>query len=158
MWETFYLDPGVIMSEVFISYLHYVGFATLASALALEMVLFRTEVSGAVAKRLARIDAFYGASALAVLGSGLMKLLVYGKPASYYMQNGLFHVKITLFAVAVLLSIYSTIKFIKNRNTPSDATAVYPGAIGVLLKIQLVLLLTIPMLAVMMARGYGFKG
>jgi len=76
------------MSEVFISYLHYLAFATLASALALELVLFRTEVSGTTARHLARIDAIYGASALAALGSGLMRLFFYGKPASYYMQNG----------------------------------------------------------------------
>jgi putative membrane protein len=146
------------MPEVLISYLHFVGFAAMASALALELVMFRTEVSGEVARRLARIDGLYGASALVVLGSGLMKLLVFGKPASYYMQNGLFHVKITLFVVALLLSIYPAIKFIKNRKTPDDGQAVFPGAIGVLLKIQLLFLLLIPMLAVMMARGYGFRG
>ena len=145
------------MSEVFISYLHYLAFATLASALALELVLFRTEVSGTTARHLARIDAIYGASALAALGSGLMKLFIYGKPASYYMQNGLFHVKITLFVVVVLLSIYPTINFIKNRNNPNDGQVVYPGTLRVLMKIQLAILLIIPLLAVMMARGYGFK-
>ena len=146
------------MPEVVISYLHYLGFAALASALVLEMVLFRTEVPGPVARRLARIDAAYGASALIVLVSGLMRLMVFGKPVAYYMKNGLFHVKITLFVVAILLSIYPTIKFIKNRKTPDGGQAVYPGAVGVLLKIQLLLLLTIPFLAVLMARGYGFKG
>lgn len=145
------------MSEVLVSYFHYLGFATLASALALELVHFRTEVSGAVARRLARIDALYGVAALVVLGTGLLRLLVYGKPAAYFMQNGLFHVKMTLFVVAVLLSIYPTIQFIKNRNTPEGGQAVYPGAISILMKIQLVILLVIPFLAVMMARGYGFK-
>lgn len=145
------------MSEVLVSYFHYLGFAGLASALTLELVHFRTEVSGAVARRLARIDAFVGASALVILGTGLLRLLVYGKPAAYYMQNGLFHVKMTLFVVAVMLSIYPTIQFIRNRNTPDDGQAVYSGAVAILLKIQLVILLTIPFLAVMMARGYGFK-
>lgn len=145
------------MSEVLVSYLHYLGFATLASALALHLVHFRTEVSGAVARRLVRVDALYGFSALVVLGTGLMRLLVLGKPAAYYMQNGLFHVKITLFLVALLLSIYPTIQFIKNRKTPDDGQAVYSGAVGILMKIQLVILLIIPLLAVMMARGYGFK-
>lgn len=145
------------MSEVVISYLHYLGFAALAAALVLELVLFRTEVTGAVARRIARVDAAYGASALIVLVSGLMRLMVFGKPVAYYMKNGLFHVKITLFVVAVLLSVYPTIKFIKNRKAPVDGKVVYPGSVGVLLKIQLLILLVIPMLAVMMARGYGFK-
>ena len=146
------------MSEVVISYLHYLGFAAMAAALVLELVLFRTEVPGAVARRLARVDAGYGASALIVLVSGLMRLFVFGKPVAYNMKNGLFHEKITLFVVMLLMSIYPTIKFIRNRNAPVDGKAVYPGAVGVLMKIQLLMLLVIPMLAVMMARGYGFKG
>lgn len=146
------------MSEVVISYLHYLGFAALAAALVLELVLFRTEVPGAVARRLARVDRAVGASALVVLVSGLMRLLVFGKPVAYYMKNGLFHVKLTLFVVAILLSVYPAIKFFKNRMAPVDGKASYPGSIGVLLKIQLLILLVIPMLAVMMARGYGFKG
>ena len=146
------------MSEVVISYLHYLGFAAMAAALVLELFLFRTEVPGAVARRLARVDVGYGASALIVLVSGLMRLLVFGKPVAYYMKNGLFHVKITLFVVAVLLSIYPTINFIRNRSAPFDGKVAYPGTVGVLMKIQLLILVVIPLLAVMMARGYGFKG
>ena len=145
------------MSEVLVSYLHYLGFASMVAALALELVHFRTEVSGAVARRLVRIDGLYGFSALVVLGTGLLRLLVLGKPAAYYMQNGLFHVKMTLFVVALLLSIKPTIEYIRNRNTPDDGQAVYSGAVGILLRIQLFILLIIPLLAVMMARGYGFK-
>lgn len=146
------------MPEAVINYLHFVAFAALASALTLELVLFRTKVSGAIARRLARIDAVYGATALVVLGSGLMKLLFFGKPAAYFMKNGLFHVKITLFVVVVLLSVYPTINFIKNRKADGDGQVVYPGVVGVLLKIQMFILLVIPLLAVLMARGYGFKG
>jgi len=155
MWGPFHPDPGVVMPEVFVNYLHFVGFATLASALVVELILFRTTVPGPTARLLARIDLLYGMSAVVILGSGLMKLLIYGKPASYFMQNGLFHVKITLFVVAVLLSIYPTVHFIRNRKAPIDGKTVFPGSIGVLLKIQLMILLVIPLLAVMMARGYG---
>ena len=143
------------MPEVIVNYLHFAGFAALAAALVVELVLYRPVVPGATARTLARIDAFYGLSAVVVLGSGLMKLLAYGKPASYFMQNGLFHVKITLFVVMVLLSIYPTIHFIRNRKAPVDGQVEYPGSIGVLMKIQLMLLLLIPLLAVMMAKGYG---
>jgi putative membrane protein len=146
------------MSEVFVSYLHYLGFATLLAALAIQLVLFRPEVTGDVARRLARIDALYGFSALVVLGTGLLRLLVYGKPASYYMQNGLFHVKLTLFVVAFLLSVYPTIHYLRNRRTPDDGYAVYPAVTGVLMRVQLLFLLVIPLLAVLMSRGYGYKG
>ena len=146
------------MSEVLVTYLHYVGFAALAAALALELVLFRPAVSGTVARRLARIDALYGVSALTVLGTGLLRLLVYGKPASYFMKNGLFHLKLTLFVVALLLSIYPTIQFIRNRNAQAEGQVAYPSSIGYLLRIQVMILLVIPMLAVMMARGYGVMG
>lgn len=146
------------MSEVLVTYLHYVGFATLAAALALELALFRPSVSGAVARRLARVDGLYGLSALTVLATGLLRLLVYGKPASYFMKNGLFHVKLTLFVVALLLSVYPTIQFIRNRKAQDEGQVAYPASIGYLLKIQVMILLVIPMLAVMMARGYGVMG
>lgn len=146
------------MAEVIVTYLHYLGFAGLAAALALELALFRPEVPGPVARRLARIDALYGLSALVVLGTGLLRFLVYGKPAEYFLKNGLFHVKLTLFVVAVLLSIYPTIRFVRNRNADDGGQVTYPPVMGVLMRVQLLILFVIPLLAVLMARGYGYRG
>jgi putative membrane protein len=146
------------MNQVLVNYLHYVGFAVLLAALVVELVLFRTRTEGATARKLALADAFYGTAALFVLGSGLLKLFVFDKPAAYYGQNFLFHIKITLFVVIFLISIYPTVKFITRRNTPPSQVVEYPALVGVLLRLEIALVLVIPMLAVLMARGYGTTG
>lgn len=146
------------MNLVFVNTVHYLGFALMMSALILEMNLFKARVPGTEARKLARADALYGVSALAVLATGLLRLFVYGKPASYYGHNFLFHIKVTLFLVALLVAIFPAIKFMSQRRAKDDEDVTYPGVVGVLIKVEIVLLLIIPFLAVMMAHGYGMTG
>lgn len=146
------------MSLVLINYAHFLGLGGLFAALAAELALYRPRVGGEVARRLARIDALYGLSALTALGTGLLKVFAGDKPAAYFGANPLFHVKVTLFVVVLLLSIYPTVQFIRRRGAAVDAEVTYPASIGVLLRIQLALLLAMPLLAVLMARGYGYGG
>lgn len=146
------------MDFVIANALHYLGFSAMFAALVLEMNLFSTRVDGQVARRLARADAVYGLGSLAVLVTGLLRVFVYAKPAAYYGHNFLFHIKVTLFLVVLLLAIYPTLQFLRNRRA-ADGTAVeFPGVIAVLLKVQLALLIVIPFLAVMMSHGYGMTG
>ena len=143
------------MDYVLANALHYLGFAAMFAALVLEMNLFRPTVDGAVARRLAYADAAYGIGALAVLVTGLLRVFLYAKPAAYYGQNFLFHIKVTLFLVVFALSIYPTIQFLRHRKSADGAQVNYPGKIAALLKVELALLIAIPFLAVMMAHGYG---
>ncbi len=146
------------MSLVLINYAHFLGLAGLFAALAIELALFRPRTDGATARRLARIDALYGLSALVALGTGLLKVFAGAKPAAYYGVNPLFHVKVTLFVVALALSVYPTIQFIRRRKAADGDQITYPAVIGRLLGAQLVLLLAIPLLATLMARGFGYGG
>jgi len=144
------------MSQVIVNYAHFLGLGGLFAALAAQMVLFRPQVAGATARRLARIDALYGLSALAILGSGLLKVFAGDKPAAYYGHNPLFHVKMTLFVVVLVLSVYPTIQFLRHRGAAAESTVTMPGGVAVLLRLQMVVLVLIPLLAVLMARGYGY--
>jgi len=82
----------------------------------------------------------------------------FGKPAVYYTKNWVFHTKITLFLLVGLLSIYPTVFFIKNRKGNSQEIVEVPGAVIWTLRIELTLLLIIPLLAGLMAHGVGFFG
>ncbi len=144
------------MSQVFVNYAHFLGLGGLFAALAAEMVLFRPQLAGATARRLARIDAVYGLSALTILGSGLLKVFAGDKPAAYYGHNPLFHVKVTLFVVALAMAVYPAIQFLRNRKAAADSQVTMPGSVGLLLRLQMVVLVLIPLLAVLMARGYGY--
>jgi putative membrane protein len=146
------------MTSVLIDFGHYLGLAGLCAGLALELALFRPRVDAATARRLALADALYGGAALLVLATGLLRVFAGDKPAGYYGVNFIFHIKMTVFVIVVLLSILPTVKFVSGRKAAPGTEVVYPAAVGVLLRIELALLLVMPLLAVMMARGFGFRG
>ena len=146
------------MDAIFTHYLHYLGFALLTAALAMELLLHRNEVSGTTARRLARVDALYGAAALIVLATGLLKVTRFGNSMEYYGPNFIFHIKLTLFLVIFLMSILPSVQFFKARKTAPDDTVTYPKSVGILLKVEMVFLLIMPLLGVMMANGYGYTG
>ena len=93
-------------------------------------------------------------SAVAVLFIGLVLWLWVGKPAEFYSTNPVFHVKLGLFLVVFLLSLYPTIFFFKNRKSEEEVIQV-PKAIVTLLRLEIILLVPIPILATLMARGIG---
>ena len=146
------------MDAIFTHYLHYLGFALLTAALGVELVLHRNEVSGATARKLAQVDSIYGAAALIVLATGLLKMTHFGKPVDYYGHNFIFHIKLTVFLIVFLLAITPSVQYFKARKTAPDGTATYPRSVGILLKIEMALLVIMPLLGVMMARGYGYTG
>jgi putative membrane protein len=146
-------------AEIFIRYIHFIGLFTVVSTLVSEHLLLKKELSRNEISRLARIDAVYGLAALVVLGAGLTLWFGgIGKPSMYYSQNWIFHLKITLFAIVGLLSIYPTRFFIKNRKGNPAETIKIPSAVVIVLRIELLLLFMIPLLAALMARGIGFFG
>ena len=147
-----------MMNYVLMDFGHYLGLAGLFAGLTMELVLFAPRVDGATARKLAVADIVYGLAALLVLVTGLLRLFAGDKPAAYFGHNFVFHIKVTLFVVVALLSIWPTTKFFRGRKAATGSEVEYPAAVGVLLKVEFALLLIIPLLAVMMSRGYGFNG
>ena len=79
------------------------------------------------------------------------------------MGNSLFHAKLGLFVLVGLLSILPTVVFIKWRKTVKvgqvpDPTTRQMRLVIWSIRIELLLLLVIPLLATLMARGYGVTG
>jgi len=144
--------------EIILRYIHFISIFAIVGTLSSEHLLLKKEMTRLELKRLSRIDAIYGLAALTLLGAGLtLWFSGVGKPAVYYSQNWIFHTKITCFLIIGLLSIYPTVFFIKNRGDQNEVVQV-PSAIFWLLRMELLLLLIIPLLAGLMARGVGFFG
>jgi len=109
--------------------------------------------------RLARIDAIYGIASLTLVAAGLTLWLgSIGKPAVFYSKNWIFHIKLTMFAIIGILSIYPTLFFIKHRKGHHEDVVSIPGKIFWMLRFELLLLFIIPLLAGLMAKGVGFFG
>ena len=109
--------------------------------------------------RLASIDAVYGVAALILVAAGLtLWLASIGKPAVFYTKNWIFHTKLTVFILIGLSSIAPTVFFTKNRKGNPDEVVEVPTRIVTMLRIELSLLVIMPLLAGLMAHGVGFFG
>ena len=142
------------MSYVIFRYLHFIAIAVLAGALVLENIAIKRQISAEDARNLAKVDAVFGISAGLVFLFGLTLWLWVGKPADFYSLNPLFHLKLGLFVLIALLSVYPTIFFVRHRKA-SEGMLDVPALIVWLLRAELVGLLMLPVLAVLMARGIG---
>ncbi len=143
-------------TEIILRYVHFISIFIIVGTLVSEYLLLKKEMTPTELNRLSRIDAVYGLAAVTLLGVGLTLWLGgIGKPSIYYTQNWIFILKISLFAVIGLLSVYPTIFFIKKRRSVEQKIKI-PSSIFWMLRLELFLLFIIPLLAGLMARGVGF--
>ncbi len=99
--------------EIFLRYLHFISVITLSGTLIAEFFLLKSSLEKKEIRLLGQIDAVYGISALILLGVGLTLWLGgYGKPTEFYSENPTFHLKLGLFVLIGLISIYPTVFFI----------------------------------------------
>ncbi len=143
-------------TEIILRYVHFISIFAIVGTLVSEHLLLKKEMTPTELYRLSRIDAIYGLAAVTLLGVGLTLWLGgIGKPSIYYTQNWIFILKISLFGVIGLLSVYPTIFFIKKRKSVEQRIKI-PSSIFWMLRFELLLLFIIPLLAGLMARGVGF--
>lgn len=146
-------------TELFLRYVHFVSILAIAGSLVSEHVVLQKEMTRGQLSRLAKIDAVYGVASLTLLAAGLTLWLgSYGKPAVVYTRNWIFLTKISLVGLIGLLSIYPTVFFLKNLRGNREEKVPVPTVIFMLLRLELLLLLIIPFLAGLMARGVGYFG
>lgn len=104
------------MSTLF-AFLHHVAAFTLVSAIAIEFVLIRQELTASTARRLLATDAVLGVAAGALLVIGLLRVFYFEKGADYYFSSHAFTAKLSIFIAVGLLSIVPTVEFLSWRKT-----------------------------------------
>jgi putative membrane protein len=144
-------------SAVLVAWLHYVSLMILTATLVAEHLLLKPQPTLEQAKTLQVLDAVYGISAVALLATGVARMFL-EKGVDYYLHHFQFHILLTLFAVAGLLSIYPTVKFIGWRRSTRAGTAPVLAAadyrrMQMVLRIEITLMLIAPLFAAWMARG-----
>lgn len=144
------------MAYVIVRYLHFIAILVLAGALLIENMATTRTINGEDARNLARVDAVYGLSAALVLLCGLTLWFWVGKPAAFYSGNPLFHLKVGLFVLMGLLSLYPTRFYLRHRKSTAEQISV-PRPLIWVLRTEIGLLLLLPVLAVLMARGIGLS-
>ncbi len=149
------LSPGTpALSYILLRYLHFIAIFFLAGALVIENMAVSDKLNREDVRNLAKVDAVYGLSAGLVFLIGLVLWRWVGKGAEFYSANPLFYIKLGLFLLIALLSIYPTVFFLRHRRGTAESISV-PSVLIWILRIEMLLLLCIPVFAVLMARGIG---
>ena len=143
-------------AEILVRYFHFISIFVMVSAVVVEHALIKDRMSGKELRRFMNFDAVYGIAALLTVGMGLWLWFGVGKPADWYTKNWIFHMKVTLFVVAGLLSIIPTVRMNRLRKkTASSELVDIPKAVVMVIRVELLLFFLIPLLATLMAKGIG---
>jgi putative membrane protein len=149
--------------DAILAYLHFAAIFALIWFLAKEWTLLKAGASSLQVQRLAHADIGFALAAVAVLATGASRLLFGAKPMGFYTGNPVFDVKVSLFVLAALISIWPTLAFLRWRRAVA-ANADFRVDEGewrrvkrlVLIEMHIVAL--IPVFAALMARGIGYRG
>ena len=140
--------------------LHHLAAFTVAATLAYEFVAYRKNLSIEEARRIQRVDGWYGISAGVVLVAGLLRVFFFEKGSNYYLNNHIFWTKMVLFAIVGLLSIYPTIRYLRwNGALNAGQAPEIPDSefrrVRLLLHLELIGIALILFAAPALARGIG---
>jgi len=148
------------MASGIMAFLHHLAAFTLVGVIIYEHTAFRKDLSITEARRLQRMDTLYGISAAILLIVGLLRVFNFEKGASFYAQNWFFWTKMIGFALAGLLSIYPTVRFVSwnksfAKNQAPEISDTEFARIKLILRLELLGIVIIIFSAAMMARGVG---
>jgi putative membrane protein len=150
-------------NDAIFAYLHFIAIFALVWFLAKEWTLLKSGADQLDLRRLALADAGFGMSAGAVVVAGVLRLVFGAKPWIFYAHNPVFHTKMAVFVVVGLISIVPTRAFLRWRKAAvADANFRVAASewqrIKRIVLIEMHLVALIPLLAVLMARGIGYRG
>jgi putative membrane protein len=149
-----------MVTSAFFAFLHFVAVFGVVATVFLEWQTMRPAPTHAEALRIQRCDRWYGMFAMLLVAVGLLRVYFFEKGSAYYYANPFFNLKLTLFVLVGLISIYPTMRFIKWRGQMQQGAApVVPATeyrrIMMSLRAELLLLLAAALCASLMARGVG---
>ncbi|HJY77630.1 MAG TPA: DUF2214 family protein [Burkholderiales bacterium] len=143
------------------AFLHHLAAFTLVGAVAVQFALIRGELSAGSARTIRIADAVLGASAGLALAIGLARVSYFEKGGSYYFQSVPFIVKLGVFVIVALASIYPTVEFAswKKALKQGAVPAVAPRKLRAIRRVihwELIGVVVILLCAALMARGIGY--
>tara|TARA_R110000850_G_scaffold190481_10_gene316577 strand:+ start:310 stop:753 length:444 start_codon:yes stop_codon:yes gene_type:complete len=139
-------------------YLHFLAIIIVVAMVLMQHLALRPSVPRSVVVRARRLNVVFAIFAAVVLVTGLGQWFGGIKPASLYSSNPVFHTKFLLFLIVAGLSMVPTIFLKKNQNGDADEIVTVPKGVIMCLRVELLLLLLMPLLASLMAYGVGSRG
>lgn len=154
------MPAGPPVIAALFAWLHLLAFGVAAGLLLSEYWLCRRLPDRTQAKLLGLVDLGYLMALIASLATGLARALYYGQDVAYYLANRLFWLKITIFVVIILVAAAPTLQYIRWNREARTAPSFAPltrevERVRANIALGLGLWLILPLLSILVARGYG---
>jgi len=148
------------MVAALFAWLHLLAAGIGAGLLLTEYWLCRRMPDRTQARLLGTVDLGYQLALIASLATGLARALYYGQAADYYLGNRLFWLKIAIFLLVVLVAIAPTLQYIRWNREARTAPTFAPltrdlERVRASISLGLGLWLVLPLIGILVARGYG---
>ncbi|MGZ3237921.1 MAG: DUF2214 family protein, partial [Burkholderiaceae bacterium] len=101
-----------MIANALLAFLHFLAAFGIVCTLFFEWLTFSKTPTWIEAKRIQLCDRWYGIFAGIILIVGFLRVYFFEKGSAYYFSNPFFLLKLSLFLIVGLLSIYPTLKFI----------------------------------------------
>ena len=129
-------------------------------ALVFERISLRINPSREEAISMVVADIVYGIAGVALLISGIYRVIKFGQGSDFYTHNPIFWTKIILFASVGSLSLYPTITYVLwaiplSKGKLPDVTDNLVSRLRLIINIEIFGFASIPFFATLMARGIG---
>ena len=145
-----------------VAYVHYVSFMFCFGALIFERVKLIPNPNRKEAISMVIADIVYGIAGIALLVSGIFRVIKFGQGSEFYVQNPIFWAKVIIFAVVGMLSLYPTTTYILwaiplSKGSLPKVTSNLVQRLKLIINIELVGFSLIPLFAALMTRGVGLN-
>ena len=157
-----FVVPVDLLKSASVAYIHYLSFMICFGALIYERISLKVNPSRKEAISMVVADIIYGIAGIALLVSGIYRVIKFGQGSEFYTQNPIFWTKIVVFALVGSLSLYPTITYVlwaiplSKGNLP-EVTGDLVSRLRLIINVELVGFASIPFLATLMARGVGLS-
>ena len=152
--------PADLLKSASVAYIHYLSFMLCFGALVFERISLKINPNRQEAISMVVADIIYGVAGIALLVSGIYRVIKFGQGSEFYTENPIFWTKIVVFALVGSLSLYPTITYVlwaiplSKGNLP-QVTENLVSRLRLIINVELVGFASIPFLATLMARGVG---
>ncbi len=152
--------PVDLLQSASVAYVHYLSFMVCFGALIYERISLKSNPSRQEAISMVIADIIYGIAGVALLVSGIYRVIQFGQGSEFYTQNPIFWTKIIIFALVGSLSLYPTITYVLwaiplSKGSLPQVTENLVSRLRLIINIELVGFASIPFVATLMARGIG---
>ena len=155
-----FLTLNDVSKSALIAYVHYLGIILCFGALLFERIILKINLNKNKILSLIIADLIYGIAGLAILITGILRVKYYGQGSEFYTNNPVFWLKVSLYIIVGLISLYPTTTYIlwaiplrKNKLPVISENLV--KRFKLIITTELIGFAVIPFFATLMSRGIG---